>query len=1472
MKKLFYLAINKNDDHFSATVEINEFVDRGDSRKVEKEIIGRKIGRLPNADSLFKMAANFWKQDYQAAAEASKYAPAEASKHFKISETQKTHLPLVDDQEIKLNTLKKSRELIHDFCDWLKHDDFAEIAKIIEEQGRDSDENRIILTTNEPQLFKLPWRKWSVIADYLPNTLVSIGSNEFQRVESAPKDKNRILILLGHDAKDDHAIAFTKLENDYRDRLEFVKESPETLDELRHILADAGGWDILLFIGHGRSDNHWQTGEIEIASGLKVAIGDLQAPFRQAIAQGLRLVILNCCDGLGLAHQLGMGQKLHLPHTIVMQDLFPVKATAQFLEYFLDEFTQYQSLDVALSNTQKKLEQELEQDFPCVSLLPYLCRNPSSKALTWLDLVGLPECPYGDLEKPRLEFSATDWAGLEHGIMAPAAQFGVYVENGLVELVLQDIGIAPNSSQPISTIHLVLLELVFRHIWLETAARKRIYLAIATYQDLGLAKILGEYAEQVYQRLEPQYGEARLQRIFTQLVDPKDNAESYHALRVVAYSEIAKEKDLEIVEQLINTRLLLAVNQQESAVATLQLIDDRLIQGWQRLENWIDADIDFLNCRKLVARRFSIWDRNSHKDGSLMGMNDPLLADAERYSIERSSEIESALHAYIESSINLSKKQKKRKQQLIVGGLVGLVFLAGASIYGIYQKDQTDRKEINAQINSMNVSANKFLEANKDLEAMVESLKAGKFLIQNLDKVDSENQVKTKITLVNTLFGTPEYNRLRGHENEVLDVKFSPDGSYIASASQDATVRLWQTDGKEIATLRGHEYAVGRISISRDSQLIASSDHKTIILWNRNGEKKRVIKAHDARITDVVFSPKSDTIASSSQDGTIKVWNYDGKLLQTLSVEQKKPLTVLKEGVEYADTQVLSMDFHPDGESIVAAYSNGLIHQWNLSTKKRIKTLTVDKNAEIVRFSPNGKLIASGSENGQLIIWDSANGNKLQTCNDYFAYPISGENLLPEDKLASTISFSPNSQQIAIPSRDQKVLVIDINSNNRIDLQGGEMSARSVSFSPDGRKVAISDRREIRLLNLERNNLPIQAKLQGHKATILDSSASSDGQMIATASADNTIKLWDRNGNLLRTLEGHGKAKPDETQFSEINSGNPALDGGLNHMKRRALRELIEDRLTAIRAVSFSPDGQTLASGGSDHTVRIWQVSDGKQLQVLDIGSIPPSSISLAFHPQGNKIATAGLSNEIKIWSIDGKLLRTIIVSNTDLQKNSNDPILKSLPGKFLGTTSLRFSPDGQTLASAGVDGTIKLWDLNKTEKDANGNDKEIGTLLGHDREIYSIAFHPNLPLLVSSSADRKLKLWDYKNKTLIATFTGGHTAEVRSVAFSSDGETIISSGLDGKIVFWKFDNGTKSTRILASLQVPKTRIASIQITKDNLLVAVGDNPVDSRTFLGSGILLNLDVNQLLKRSCDVLGNYLKNNPSVRESDRQLCQ
>jgi len=882
MKKLFYLAINKNDDGFSATVEINEFVDRGDSPSVEERRIARQTGGLPSADSLYEMAAKFWEQDYQT-----------ASEYFKIRGSQEIYLPIVDDKETDSKCRDAANQLIERFCDWLSHPDFAEVTEIIQREAQNSDENRIVLTTYDPQLFKLPWRKWEAIAD-LPNTLVSIGSNEFQRVEAAPKDKNRILILLGHDANDGHAIAFTKLENDYRDRLEFVKESPETLDELSNILADAGGWDILLFIGHGRSENNWQTGEIEIASGLKVVIEDLQAPFKQAIAQGLRLVILNCCDGLGLAHQLGMGQKLHLPHTIVMQDLFPVRATAQFLEYFLDEFTQYQSLDVALSNTQTKLEQELEQDFPCVSLLPYLWRNPSSKALTWLDLVGLPECPYGDLEKPRLEFAATDWAGLERGIMAPADRFGVYAENGLVELVLQDIGIAPNSSQSISTVHLALLELVFRHIWLETAARKRIYLAIATYQDLGLAKILGDYAEQVYQRLEPQYGEARLQRIFTQLVDPQTTGND--SCRTAIYEEIGEAKDSELVLNLYASGLLLSIND------GIEVVHEALVWGWQRLKDWVNhADNRlFLVRLKQLRNEVAKWDSQERKPKYLL-QGSPL--DDVRGWLGR-SEMTAVELDFIGLSLKRRDRQLKWTIFGVTGGLIVALGLAGVATWQWQLANQKTIEVNQERSNAVNTAASLLIEnlssSGKPFEALIEAIRTAKRIQQEKVEVSQDNRNRVTIALSKLVYTTKEINRLEVIEKDEIPISgvggvtFSPDGKIIASYSS-SKIRLWNLDGsllKEISLKEPNKVIStnGKISFSPDGKLIAlgvsidnidpSNPTKVfsgkstygVGIWDLEGNLVRILDGH-SDFTTAKFSPNGQTIVSSSYDKTTKIWN-----------------------------------------------------------------------------------------------------------------------------------------------------------------------------------------------------------------------------------------------------------------------------------------------------------------------------------------------------------------------------------------------------------------------------------------------------------------------------------------------------------------------------------------------------------------------------------------------------------------------
>ena len=268
-----------------------------------------------------------------------------------------------------------------------------------------------------------------------------------------------------------------------------------------------------------------------------------------------------------------------------------------------------------------------------------------------------------------------------------------------------------------------------------------------------------------------------------------------------------------------------------------------------------------------------------------------------------------------------------------------------------------------------------------------------------------------------------------------------------------------------------------------------------------------------------------------------------------------------------------------------------------------------------------------------------------------------------------------------------------------------------VSFSPDGRMIAsASVDNTVKLWSLDGKELQT---LKGHKAGVYSVSFSPDGKMIASASNDKTVKLWNLKGQLLQTLEGHTEP---------------------------------------VRSVSFSPDGKTIISAGYDNTIKLWSI-DGKKLQTFKGHKADVSSVS--FSPDGKMIASASDDCTVKLWSIDGKELRTFT-------------------GHTKPVHSVSFSPDGKTIVSASDDGSVKLWSI---------DGKELRTFTGHTKPVYSVSFSPDGKTIVSASADKTIKLWSIDGKER-QTLTG-HRDVVWGVSSSPDGKTIASVSLDGTVRLW---------------------------------------------------------------------------------------
>ncbi|MBD2096470.1 CHAT domain-containing protein [Trichocoleus sp. FACHB-591] len=232
------------------------------------------------------------------------------------------------------------------------------------------------------------------------------------------------------------------------------------------------------------------------------------------------------------------------------------------------------------------------------------------------------------------------------------------------------------------------------------------------------------------------------------------------------------------------------------------------------------------------------------------------------------------------------------------------------------------------------------------------------------------------------------------------------------------------------------------------------------------------------------------------------------------------------------------------------------------------------------------------------------------------------------------------------------------------------------------------------------------------------------------------------------------------------------------------LQKTISGHRDRVTAVQFSPDGKLIGSSSADQTVRLWQ-ADGKPLQVLRGHAAAVTSVS--FSPDNKILASGSTDGKIKLWQRNGTPLKTWTAQGDSIQ-------------------SLSFSPQGQTLASAHGDGSIKVWRLNGTLQQ---------TLKGHKGTVNMVRFSPNGQLLASASNDQKIRLWHVDGAML--QVLSGHRAAVTAISFSSDGKRLASVGGDRTVKLWNLKG-----KLLQTLPGHSSRIETVSFSPDGQLLASG--------------------------------------------------
>ncbi len=583
------------------------------------------------------------------------------------------------------------------------------------------------------------------------------------------------------------------------------------------------------------------------------------------------------------------------------------------------------------------------------------------------------------------------------------------------------------------------------------------------------------------------------------------------------------------------------------------------------------------------------------------------------------------------------------------------------------------------------------------------------------------------------------------------DIIISPDWSTFASPIDNWNnpgIQLWDFHtGQLQTTFEGHVRGVTSIAFSPNGEMLVSGDFEGVMrLWDiGSGQHKRIPTPHNI-VSDVVFSPDGRTIMSW-RSGDYRLWDVKtGKIKAKL------------EGTD----GIRKIDFSPDGQLLVGA-NDWEIRLWNADTGKIKMRFKVKKPRwrTILAFTPDGKTLASvGVNNDKVRLWD-----------------------LHAGQLNKTLTGKP---------KHVKKIQVEENSVIFFELSGRRVD--SMAFSPDGQTLAVSSRSEIQLWDTVTGIHKVTLKGQGSFNRLV---FSPDG----------------------RTLAAKGEVWRNE-------SGIFLLNIDTTDVQKCGIRYFLPAHRPEVNSVAFSPDGQTLASGYKRENIRLWDVSTGKLKQVFKGHSYPLWVQSVAFFPNGKTLASLSIQSssskaEILLWDVaTGKYQVTY--------KGHGKMIGNSLSSH---TNSIAFSSDGKTLVSGSLDGTVRLWNIKTTMSDSpieklqgvfSGYRK--GTLKGHTDQVLSVALSPDGDTIASACLDKTIRLWDMHTQELKAILDK-HPAGVESVTFSHDGQTIASCDVNGTIFLWNPITYDRTTILLLSDNPNRTTTSLAFSPDDNYLAsAIGRN------------------------------------------------
>ena len=599
---------------------------------------------------------------------------------------------------------------------------------------------------------------------------------------------------------------------------------------------------------------------------------------------------------------------------------------------------------------------------------------------------------------------------------------------------------------------------------------------------------------------------------------------------------------------------------------------------------------------------------------------------------------------------------------------------------------------------------------------------------------------------VNTSVGSNQVV-LEGHGAEVQSIAYSPDGNWIASGSDDQTLRIWDANrGIQVAQLKGISGFVRSVSFSADGKTLASASTDGMIniyevpTWNL----KTTVDGSSDHVAPFFFRK---TVALDPTGKTLAAGMMSSGIIVFTDTQSGRQTNLFK----YKTNHINQIAYSGNGKRLIAGLDRNTVVIWDMDQGKIRHELVIGGREAVkcVCFSRDGKTFAAGGDDNKVRIWDEAKGNLIHV-------------LTGHSDTVTSVAFTPDGKWIASGSDDQTIRIWNAETGDLVRvLKGHGDVLRGVVFSPLGGKLASASwDKTVRIWDYSRDQSNLVLDTGAKKSR--DVSLSRDGKLMAAARDDGFVKVWsgDTQFVLSRPNLVNGANHLSCVDFSP--DGGRVIAGGADaklyiwDTHSQKLVHVVTGHQATIQSCCHTVDGKRLITASDDKTIRIWDAESLVEIRTIGIHKAPV--LGLAVSRDGKWFASASNDKTVKIWSAADYALRLDLVGHTHTVR------------------CVAFSPDGKSVVTGDTNKTIRIWDMN--------NGKLLKTLKGHNDGITRVCYSPEGGRILSASFDNSLKLWDSLTGAEILTLAQ-HTASVRSAKYSHDGKNIASVGDDGKLVLW---------------------------------------------------------------------------------------